>query len=80
MAGYRFTDQENKEFTLLEDGDYPLEVVGFGFGVSTNGNEQVKLKLSPLDLAVDGCAEECAQVPGHADTDRGCGLEGGHVS
>jgi hypothetical protein len=52
MAGYKFTDQENKEFTLLDDGDYPLEVVGYAFGVSGSGADQVKLKLSPLDPAL----------------------------
>jgi hypothetical protein len=56
MAGYKFGDSDNKEFSRLKEGDYILEVVGFGFGVSNQEGApaQVDLKVSvvnPKDLS-----------------------------
>lgn len=54
MAGYRFSDSDNKAFARLKEGDYILEVVGFGFGLSGDGATKIELKVAavnPKDLA-----------------------------
>lgn len=53
MAGYRFSDSDNKAFARLKEGDYILEVVGFGFGLTNSNEDKVDLKVSvvnPNDL------------------------------
>lgn len=46
MPAYKFGDQENKTFEVVEDGDYILEVIACEFGVTkSKGDEKMELQL-----------------------------------
>lgn len=49
MASYRFKNSENIEFVLKKPGDYPVEIIGYKFGLSKDGDAQIELKFSTVD-------------------------------
>lgn len=49
MASYRFKNSENIEFVLKKPGDYPVEVIGYKFGLSQAGDGQIELSFTTID-------------------------------